>query len=322
MKKISCLIFSMNEYDLIKNKIKILNPYVDEIVIIDSSTDEKQKNLMKKLKNKKIKVIWLPPIGLADFYYKIGIKECKYNWIFLLDADDFPCKNLLKDLKKLINDKYDAYKIYRGTYQFLFRLFKKKVAYPTGLIHWVLAVKTKNYKQLDNKKYWIKEKRKKEKIEERIKKYWKYRKIEEYQIGAKMLFFLNKKAYIWFEYPKYFNFVKTVTSFILKFGKVGFSILLCLWWLAYFFVGLKRTKKFFPVAFLHHLTFLLDVFKNFHLKYLAYVFQHSYGAINFLGLNSKKEIMKLSKKLNFSNKGLNNFLSLMKYKILKERMRI
>jgi len=52
MSHISALIFSLNEYELIKPKIELLYPYVDEIVIIDSSTDKTQKRLMKNLEKK------------------------------------------------------------------------------------------------------------------------------------------------------------------------------------------------------------------------------------------------------------------------------
>ncbi|MEM0242867.1 MAG: glycosyltransferase family A protein [Candidatus Aenigmatarchaeota archaeon] len=196
-KKISALIFSINEYELVKPKVEILYPYVDEIVIIDSSTDKNQKKLMKNLskKYKKVKVVWLPPIGIADFYYKIGINECKYDWILQLDADDVPNKKLLKDLRKLINDKYDAYKIYRKyrnkeSREFLFRLIKKDVAYPTGLIHWVMASSSKNYIELNTIKYFIEHKHRNIVCGNPVEKGAIYNTIELSQIGTKILFSL------------------------------------------------------------------------------------------------------------------------------------
>lgn len=51
-KKISALIFSINEYELVRNQIKLIYPYVDEIVIIDSSTDKNSKKINEKFREK------------------------------------------------------------------------------------------------------------------------------------------------------------------------------------------------------------------------------------------------------------------------------
>ncbi|MEM0324433.1 MAG: glycosyltransferase [Candidatus Aenigmatarchaeota archaeon] len=330
-RKISALIFSINEYELVKPKVELLYPYVDEIVIIDSSTDKNQKKLMENLskKYKKVKVVWLPPIGIADFYYKIGINECKYDWILQLDADDLPNKKLLKDLRKLINDKYDAYKIYRKyrnkeSKEFLFRLIKKDVAYPTGLIHWVMASSSKNYIELNPRKYFIEHKYRNIRQENLIEKATKYNTIELYQIGTKILFFFNRNAYLWFEYPKYFNAIKKFVNYLFKLGKFGFAILIILWNYSYVILLIKREKKFNVNWIKYSTLFLFKIFQNFHYKYLIYNFQYKMGIFKFLKIENKKEVLKLSKRLNLDNNSLENFKKLLnnglKEAILREKM--
>jgi len=323
MTRISALIFSINEYELIKPKIELLYPYVDEIVIIDSSTDKNQKRLMKNLekKYKKVRVIWLPPIGIADFYYKIGINECKYEWIFMLDSDDIPNEKLLKDLKKLVNDKYDAYKIFRKyknhkSHEFLFRLIKKNSAYPSGLIHWVMASKSKNYKELDSEKYYILHEDRKENIKNSLKRAEKYRIIELMQIGAKILYFFERwDIYFWFERPKYLNKIYPFVKILINLGKLGLAILIFLWSYAYVMLISKRFKKISPLQIKYATLFVLDCYKNFHYKYLAYKYQFEFGVNEFLGLDNKKVFLNTSKKLNFCNDGLSNFLKLLDYRL-------
>jgi len=323
MSKISALIFSMNEYELIKPKVKLLYPYVDEIVIIDSSTDKNHKRLMKKLekKYKKVRVIWLPPLGFVEAYYKIGINECKYEWIFQLDADDIPSKNLLKDLKKFVHQNYDAYKIFRKyrnhkSHEFLFRLIRKSSAYPSGLIHWVMASKSKNYKELDSGKYYILHEDRKESIKVSLKRAEKYRIIELMQIGAKILYFFERRdIHFWFERPKYLNKIYPFVKVLIYLGKLGLAILIFLWSYAYEMLISKRFKKFSPSQIKHATLFVLDCYKNFHYKYLAYKYQFEFGVNEFLGLEDKKEFLNISKKLNFGNDGLPNFLKLLDYRL-------
>jgi GT2 family glycosyltransferase len=51
MMKVSALIFSMNRVENVVSLVEKIKPYVDEVVIVDSSKKEKHKFLKEKLKD-------------------------------------------------------------------------------------------------------------------------------------------------------------------------------------------------------------------------------------------------------------------------------
>ena len=108
------LIFSYNDIYLIENRIKFFLQYVDEIVIIDSSTNVKQKEMLNNLANEKIKVFNTPAFGFVEPFRNYGIQKCNSEWIFNIDTDELPNELLLKELKNIISDEeYDYFEIYR-----------------------------------------------------------------------------------------------------------------------------------------------------------------------------------------------------------------
>ncbi|MEM0480615.1 MAG: glycosyltransferase [Candidatus Aenigmatarchaeota archaeon] len=310
MVKISCLIFSINEYELIRQKINLLYPYFDEIVIIDSSTDKLQKKLMKRLENKKVRVVWLPPLGMADFFYYIGIKECKGKWILLLDSDDTPNKKLLKSLKKLTKGIYDAYRINRGNY--LIRFFKKESAYPTGIIHWVMMAKGK-VKNLDDSYKIISER--KRSLEEFKRVYLKHVLIDAIQNPLKILMFekIEKEK---LEEPKntlsklYDSMLKKVRK-VLKLFPLSISVVFYNLFLFFTLISFSRS----PVYSLYPFAILRYYLSNPAKYILASKLMYKYGVYKFLDLDSKYKLLKNAKKLKFGNNGLENFLKLLEYKL-------
>ena len=304
MEKISLLVFSKDRD--ISKKVKKYKKYFDEVVIIDSSNEKIRKKL-EKLKNKKVKYIWLPPLGIADFYYMIGLKECKYDWIFHIDDDETIPKSLLKNLRKIIK-KAKVFKIRRKykngfSHETLFRLFNKKYVYPTGLIHYTWASKTKNFLLLSKNFYIFHH----ERIENPIKKFKKYIFVESLQIGTKFLDLTSDKYILWNSVlEKGKKTAKIIYKLFSKFGKIGFlfSLILYIFGLHFFgFVyGIVKLKSALKESFI----LTKEVLKNFHYKYLIYVLQHKFGVYKFLGLDSLEKFKKISKKLNLGNGSLEN----------------
>lgn len=307
MPKISALIFSINEYELIKPKVELLYPYVDEIVIIDSSTDKTQKRLMKSLekKYKKVRVIWLPPLGVADFYYKIGINECKYEWILTLDADHIPNEKLLKDLKKLINDKYDVYFIYSGPY--IPKLFRKDSVEPLGIIHWIIASKTKNFKVLDKEKYYIIDTREYYlKFLERNYLY-KYPKFE--AVAAPLRILEGKKIYKKYFLPFVSKNDKTIYIMLSNF--VNDSILTLYFatiiYFVFLFIYVVKEMRNKRIWLLYPIKSFLEFIKNPYKNLLIAKISNSIGFLKFLGLDEKEVFSKLK----LSKSWLKNYSSLL-----------
>lgn len=76
---VSALIFSKDRVENVVKLAEKLKNYVDEIVVIDSSEKEKFEWMKEKISF--AKVYWFPPLGIADFYYKIGLELCQNEWI-------------------------------------------------------------------------------------------------------------------------------------------------------------------------------------------------------------------------------------------------
>ena len=308
MEKFSLLVFSKDRD--ISKKVKKYKKYFDEVVIIDSSNEKIRKKL-EKLKNKKVKYIWVPPLGIADFYYMIGLKECKYDWIFHIDDDETISKSLLKDLRKIIK-KAKVFKIRRKykngfSHETLFRLFNKKYIYPTGLIHFTWASKTKQFLLLSKEFYIFHRGR----IEDPIKKFKKYIFVESLHIGTKILDLVCDKYICWNSiFEKRRKTFKIIHKLFSKFGKIGFltSLILYIFGLHFFgFVyGIIKLKSALKDSFI----LIREVLKNFHYKYLIYIFQHEFGVYKFLGLDNLEKFKKISKKLNLGSDSLENLKKL------------
>ncbi|MCX7998580.1 MAG: hypothetical protein N3A69_06445 [Leptospiraceae bacterium] len=87
----------MNRVENVVKLAEKLKKYVDEIVIIDSSDREKFELMKEKIPYAKI--YWFPPLGMADFYYKIGLELCTNDWILHLEDDEEPSDELLENLR-------------------------------------------------------------------------------------------------------------------------------------------------------------------------------------------------------------------------------
>lgn len=328
---ISALIFSIDEYELISKQIRVIYPYVDEIVIIDSSIKENQKKLMKDLEKsyRKVRVVWLPPIGIADFYYKVGINECKYDWILFLDSDELPNLFLLKNLRKLSKGKYDAYKIFRQediqTFIYMFMFFKKSVAYPTGLTFVRFSVLTENVCRLP-KRYKIVHTRSdfSLSLSEKLKRSTKYFTIEKLVIGFRMLCYTDSKINFWFRDEfrltsnRYIKLSEKLRNFILKkFGKIGFFYLLILFILLQEMIRavlLGYKKLINPKWLRNSLSLIVSILPNFNKYYIIWLKFYNNGFYESLDLVKSEKIIELSKKIGFGNNGFENFKKLVNHK--------
>jgi len=325
MSKISALIFSLNEYELIKPKIELLYPYVDEIVIVDSSTDKSQKRLMKSLekKYKKVRVVWLPPLGVADFYYKIGINECKYEWVLVLDADHMPNVELLQDLRKLTSDKYDVYFIYSGPY--IPKLFKKDLIEPLGIIHWIIASKTKKFKVLDKNKYYIIDTR------EYNLKFLERNYLYKYPIFEAVAFPLRilegKKIYKEYFLPFVSKNDKEIYRILSKISsdKILMLYFATIFYFLFLFVYVIKDRRNKRIWLLYPIKSFINFIKEPYKNLLIARISHKIGFLNFLGLDKKENLLKYSKKLNFTSSGVENYIKLLnerfKYFMLSKNFR-
>jgi glycosyltransferase involved in cell wall biosynthesis len=108
--KISAAIITYNEEKNIKRCIESLD-FVDEIVVIDSLSNDKTCEIAKTLGAKVVNQKFLGHIDQKQ----LAVDNCTYDWILSLDADEEVSVELKKFIQKLINSnlEYDAYAVNR-----------------------------------------------------------------------------------------------------------------------------------------------------------------------------------------------------------------
>jgi hypothetical protein len=221
---------------------------------------------------------------------------------------------LLRNLRKIVKEA-KVFKIRRKykngfSHETLFRLFNKKCIYPTGLIHFTWASKTKNFLLLPEKFYIFHH----ERIEDPIKKFKRYIFTESLQIGTKVLDIVNDKYITWnFLYEKRKKMLKVTYKLFSNLGKIGFFLFLILYIFSLYFFGFAYKIIKLKSALKDSFILIIEVLKNFHYKYLIYVFQHKFGVYKFLSLDNLEKFKKISKKLKLGNDSLENLQKIYDY---------
>lgn len=96
--KISLLVNSLNEFANLKKNIIPLVDFFDEVIIVDMKSDDGSRELFESIKNAKF--IEIDKMGYVEPARKIGIDACKNEFIFILDADEYPSEKIISDIRK------------------------------------------------------------------------------------------------------------------------------------------------------------------------------------------------------------------------------
>ena len=121
MEKITAIIPTFNEQHNIKAAIDSVS-WADEIIVVDSfSTDE----TVKIAKEKGVRLLQRE-YGNSASQKNWTIPQAKFDWVFLLDADERVTENLKLEIKTLLETsiKKDAYWINRDNF-----FMKKKIRF-------------------------------------------------------------------------------------------------------------------------------------------------------------------------------------------------
>jgi len=141
-RKLSVAIITFNEEKNILDCIGSVRSFADEIIVLDSFSTDKTKELVKNID--KVKFLENPFYGHVE-QKNLAISHCKNDWILSLDADERADETLQTELTKFINSEADSetqgFQIARLTYhlgrwirhsgwypQRRYRLFKKQHA--------------------------------------------------------------------------------------------------------------------------------------------------------------------------------------------------
>jgi glycosyltransferase involved in cell wall biosynthesis len=135
---LSVVIITKNEQKNIKNCIDSLLDWVDEIIVLDSKSEDETPQIIKNYASEKIKFFEIEWQGFAQTK-NVGIEMAKGDWILSIDADEVISENLKTEILQTIKiANKDGYFIPRLLYfcgqpvrfggcspDFQLRLFKK-----------------------------------------------------------------------------------------------------------------------------------------------------------------------------------------------------
>lgn len=98
---ISAFIIALNEADRIGHTIESLRDVADEIIVIDSGSNDGTQEAAAKLGAKVVFNPW-PGFGMQK---RFGEDQCRHHWLLNLDADEVLSKELQDEIKALFSDE-------------------------------------------------------------------------------------------------------------------------------------------------------------------------------------------------------------------------
>jgi len=111
--KISAVIITKNEEDIIEKCLKSIT-WVDEIIIVDGYSTDTTIEICKNYTNK----VFLSKERSFSKNKNLGISKAKNEWILSLDADEIVTNELKKEIIEKIKDDIDGYIFPRKTMYF------------------------------------------------------------------------------------------------------------------------------------------------------------------------------------------------------------
>ncbi len=100
--KISAVIITKNQEEKITDCLKSVS-WCDEIVVVDTGSQDKTVEIAKKLKAKVFKY----PKGCYSDWRNYGLEKSKGEWILYIDSDERVTQKLEDEIKGIISKNYD-----------------------------------------------------------------------------------------------------------------------------------------------------------------------------------------------------------------------
>lgn len=108
--KLSVIIITVNEEKWIENCLKSVQNIADEIIIVDSGSQDKTLDICRKYKTKIFHRNWQGYSSQKNY----ALSKTSGDWIFFIDADERASKELTKEISEVINQAtLSSYKIPR-----------------------------------------------------------------------------------------------------------------------------------------------------------------------------------------------------------------
>jgi glycosyltransferase involved in cell wall biosynthesis len=116
--EISAVLIVRNEAHRIAYTVGHLRPLVDEIVVVDQSSDDGTKTILQELVGSGLvdTLILEPNHGTPEPSRPVAIAAAKGPWVLLIDADERLTESFQRDLREMLDQPTDFYYLPRTTY--------------------------------------------------------------------------------------------------------------------------------------------------------------------------------------------------------------
>lgn len=145
MHPISVCIIAKNEENRIEKCLSSIKPYGFEIVVVDTGSTDKTKEIAAKYADKVVDFAWCDDFSAARNF---SLQEASNNWIFMLDCDEWIKSIDVEELnyfRKHLSDSVGAIsrenlvtsdgKLTLNNTDHTERFFNRKLYHYTGIIH-------------------------------------------------------------------------------------------------------------------------------------------------------------------------------------------
>lgn len=106
---LSVAIITYNEERIIEKNLQAIHNLADEIVIVDSFSTDKTRQICEKYS--KVKFIQKKFEGFGQ-QKNFALDNCNGNWILFLDADEIPTEKLKDSITEISSSQYHEYDVY------------------------------------------------------------------------------------------------------------------------------------------------------------------------------------------------------------------
>jgi glycosyltransferase involved in cell wall biosynthesis len=144
MNQISLCMIVKNEESNLERCLKPIAPYMDEIIIVDTGSTDRTKEIALRYTDKVYDFIWINDFAAARNY---SISKASHEYVLVLDADEYTQSIDVKAIKQVITEnpfgigrllRVNEYTRNGNSYKFrerVNRLFSKKYYQYEGIIH-------------------------------------------------------------------------------------------------------------------------------------------------------------------------------------------
>lgn len=108
MTTLSALYCAKNEADFIEQSIRLLLPYVDEVIVVNNASTDKTRAIVDGMNEPKIRLFDYPETQDMGEVRTFSLSKATSQWFIQVDADEFYPKEAMETIRKAIENPGEA----------------------------------------------------------------------------------------------------------------------------------------------------------------------------------------------------------------------